>query len=172
MSRKRLMIASLLVVVLTSAFSAVLVPMTMAGRPLAVETEVSAVMGAIDTASRLYQVEHSEPPPDLNAIISKGYLDRSNLDGSFRYEDYDFAAFGDLGTGRNGVLKATARNPETDLSCEIRWNPELEKYEISTHGDPRDTPLLKEQLVIVAAIAVIFSLVVFPVSLIVSVHTF
>ena len=169
MTKKRMMITSLLAGSLTGALSVVVVPMLTAGMSLHVESDMLALMGSVITASRLYEAEQAGPPPDLHALLECGYLDASYFDRVyFREKDYDFDEFGDFGSGRRGILHAVARNPEIDLVCEITWNPELGEYDVLTHGDPRDRELLQDQLMLTAIVAGMVSLVVFPVSFIIA----
>jgi competence protein ComGC len=164
MKKKKIVIATMLVVVITLLLSSVIVPLMTAGMTHSVGPEVIATVGAINTACRFYQKDHSEPPADINTLLSGNYFNESDLDGIyFQFGDYIFNSFGDMGNERTGVLQAIALNPETKLFCEVKWDAERKRYDASTKGKPPlNRKVFIKQIEIFLSIAVIVSLLVFP----------
>lgn len=97
----------------------------------AANTEAVSVMGMINTACRMYGMEHSSPPASFSALVNAGSVSRADLNGSrFSQGDYTIRTLGDLGNRQVGVLSATVKDSTSGKVYELTWDSAAKRYKM------------------------------------------
>ena len=95
-------------IVIVGILAAIAVPLMSANKEKAISYEAIACFGMMDTACRLYRVEHASWPMDVDDLLDAEFLSITDLDGTyFTSNDYRAITLGAHGDRGYGVVSAT-----------------------------------------------------------------
>jgi prepilin-type N-terminal cleavage/methylation domain-containing protein len=83
------LIELMVVVIIVGILAAVAIPMMSANKRKSIGSEAVATLGTLNTANKLYKVATGNYANDVNTLITGGYVQTDDLDGTY-FDNVDY----------------------------------------------------------------------------------
>jgi prepilin-type N-terminal cleavage/methylation domain-containing protein len=119
------LIELMVVVIIVGILAAVAIPMMSANKRKSVGSEAVAALGTLNTANKLYKVATGAYATDVASLVSGGYIESDDLDGTyFTYANYSSATWS-TDNDKYTISGQSDKNGETHT---ISWDTDSHSY--------------------------------------------